>query len=1298
MQKPLFRFMLVASFLGILFYPVLSANATTSTFTLNFKTGDLTFEKSQGFDKVSLKDGSFLSSVGEPYLPVKFVQIAIPRDLEVQAVGVNWEMRQELEGRYSIYPTQREYPLRDKPWKDQIHLFTEPDPKVYNLTKEYPGELVEILGHGFLAGQHIVDLVICPLQYVPSEGRLIFYTQIEFSLDFAPSTSQPVPVKSRSERAAAFYNAWVRSFVLNAEDVNFENLGKDKQEEVEYLIITDTDFVAAFQPLADWKTQKGVPAEIVTLQWINSYYTGDDEQDRIRNCITDFYDNHGTIWVLLGGDTDLLPHRLVYCHTSGAGNYPWEDDIPCDLYYSCLDGNWNSDGDGVYGEFSDNVDLYPEVIVGRAPAGYLDYANTFVSKSLTYQTNPTTDYMTRMLLAGENLDASTDGCILKTWIYNYIVWPCFPDTTVLCQSRGNLDYNSFRDALNQGQNIINHDGHGDVGFISIGDDIWYTSAMDGLENGSQLGLFYSNACLANCFDFDCVGEHWINNPDGGGYAFVGNSRYGWYLPGYPLAGSSADFDKGFFRQLCDSNNYHQGKTLSDCKINFVPQAQQPSKWSYRWVMYTLNLLGDPELPIFTTTPSALSVSHPETVSMEPQTVDVYVEVEGSPEEGALVCLSKAGEVCASGFTMLDGWVHLSIDPFASGDMLVTVTAQNCIPYQGTMNIPPVLFLDEFTFDDTEGGNGNGRPEGDETVKLYFTIRSDWKPLEETFVTASVDHPDIVFYDDYSYLGYLPSGGSVNNDADPMEFYVMPDMPATVVHFTLRVVGNGGEDSTWLVKEAWSGKSDILLVDDDQGTGKFSNYEDYYTAALDSLKACYDIWDKMNQPDTIYNFSDYELLIWFTGDHRDSVFSNADIESLMTFLDNGGRLFLTSQDAAEALSESGDPSDSIFLTDYLHCGLFDDNLSKHQVMGVPGDTIGDGFFIYLWGIESPKNQVSKDALVPDESAVTSLNYANAGWIPAADTVAGLRYQGDFYKLVFFGFGFEGLNTSEEPFQGEYLSRPHFVMQRVIEWLEGPLPAVNVIYPNGREDTLGIGNTHNILWECISFEGSVKIEYSVNAGDEWSTIVETTTCDGVFLWTVPDTLTPSDSCLIRISDVDNGIPCDTSDSYFSIIRPSIDVTYPNGGDTLVTGFTSNILWECIFQEDSVKIEYSTNAGSTWSTIETTTCDGVHPWTVSDTLTPSDSCLIRISDVGNGIPCDTSDNYFCIISYVYGDANGDRIVDIGDVVHLINYLFTGTSPPEPMAAGDPNADCVVDVGDVIYLINYLFTGTSAPKQGCA
>ena len=65
--------------------------------------------------------------------------------------------------------------------------------------------------------------------------------------------------------------------------------------------------------------------------------------------------------------------------------------------------------------------------------------------------------------------------------------------------------------------------------------------------------------------------------------------------------------------------------------------------------------------------------------------------------------------------------------------------------------------------------------------------------------------------------------------------------------------------------------------------------------------------------------------------------------------------------------------------------------------------------------------------------------------------------------------------------------------------------------------------------------------------------------------------------------------------------------------------------------------------------------------------------------------------------GDANADGVIDVGDVVYLINYLFRAGSEPEPMlCVGDVTADGEVNIGDVVYLTNYLFRG-GPPPGGC-
>ena len=81
-----------------------------------------------------------------------------------------------------------------------------------------------------------------------------------------------------------------------------------------------------------------------------------------------------------------------------------------------------------------------------------------------------------------------------------------------------------------------------------------------------------------------------------------------------------------------------------------------------------------------------------------------------------------------------------------------------------------------------------------------------------------------------------------------------------------------------------------------------------------------------------------------------------------------------------------------------------------------------------------------------------------------------------------------------------------------------------------------------------------------------------------------------------------------------------------------------------------------------------------------------------------------FLCMVAYVTGgatvaqvagDANGDLIVNVGDVVYEVSYLYRNGPPPLLYECGDPTADCIIDVADVVYLVNYLFKEGSDPEM---
>jgi hypothetical protein len=68
-----------------------------------------------------------------------------------------------------------------------------------------------------------------------------------------------------------------------------------------------------------------------------------------------------------------------------------------------------------------------------------------------------------------------------------------------------------------------------------------------------------------------------------------------------------------------------------------------------------------------------------------------------------------------------------------------------------------------------------------------------------------------------------------------------------------------------------------------------------------------------------------------------------------------------------------------------------------------------------------------------------------------------------------------------------------------------------------------------------------------------------------------------------------------------------------------------------------------------------------------------------------------------WLFGDANSDGKITVGDAVFIISYIFRGGPAPTPLRVGDVNGDCKINSGDAVYIISYLFRSGAHPVQGC-
>jgi hypothetical protein len=251
------------------------------------------------------------------------------------------------------------------------------------------------------------------------------------------------------------------------------------------------------------------------------------------------------------------------------------------------------------------------------------------------------------------------------------------------------------------------------------------------------------------------------------------------------------------------------------------------------------------------------------------------------------------------------------------------------------------------------------------------------------------------------------------------------------------------------------------------------------------------------------------------------------------------------------------------------------------------------------------------------------------------------------------------------------------------------------PNGGE-TWSIGGSYDIIWDSWCLNGPVKLEYSTSGGLTWRTIDSSTTDDGIYTWTIPDA--PTALGRVKVTSIWYPSIYDRSDDMFTITAEAVTVSCPDGGEGWCIDSTYAVSWSSSWIND-VRIEYTSDGCSSWSTVAASVPadPGTYNWTIPPT--PSQNCKVRVCEAGDGAPCDQSDRMFTIWdgpqSFFYGDANRDGLVNLGDAIYILNYLFKGGPAPVPLEAGNANCTGGVDLGDSIYILNYLFKGGDPP--GC-
>jgi hypothetical protein len=550
------------------------------------------------YNRVTLPDCYPASRAGEPKLPSKGAFLLLPPRSEINRIDITVGEKSILGLDRFVEPTSQAIPLSQT---EDIPIPT-PTQSVYQSNSDYPGALYTHVGVYRFRGFDILVLLLHPVHYNPVTGDLIWYTSLEVSVETTPTGVQSEffrgSDKDRTEVNQKVDNPWVSSLYM------YENVSSSASfENYDLLVITTDALQSGFVPLKEAHDATGVSTVIKTLTDI-----GSSNLESIRNYIRDAYTNWGIDYVLIGGDTDVVPAATLWVSGMDENVTYYETTMPSDLYYACLDGPYNYNGNNKWGEPTDgegggDVDLIAEVYVGRATVGSMTEVNNFVTKTVAYINKDFDDeYLKKVCLAGEYLGNYGIASYGGTYLDQLVNGSSDDGYTTVGIPADEYNINKLYDApgydwpksaivsvINNGVHIINHLGHANYNYNLK----MYTSDVNALANPSNRTCFiYSQGCMAGGFDNgDCIAEYFTVKTPRAAFAVVMNARYGWFWS-YSTDGDSQRFHRQFWDAIFGENIKEIGRANHDSKEDNLPII---GRSCIRWCYYQTNLFGDPAL-------------------------------------------------------------------------------------------------------------------------------------------------------------------------------------------------------------------------------------------------------------------------------------------------------------------------------------------------------------------------------------------------------------------------------------------------------------------------------------------------------------------------------------------------------------------------------------------------------------------------------------------------------------------------------------------------------------------------------
>jgi len=783
-----------------------------------------------GYQQVSFKDDMLTAKAGDPSLPYSSVSLLMPPGhvaVDIEFIGENIV---ELIGNFHLWPYQPSRPLSDN---SKARFFK--NEKIYSSTDTYPiSQYSEISTH-FMNGYGFGFSTFTPVQYNPAEGKISYFSKVTIRITTVPGQQASVALRNLSSKQDV--KKKLKLLAQNPEAINSYPSKSIRSDDLyELLILTPQQFENDFDILKQMYLSRGITSKVITKEYIQQNIEGQDLPEKIRNFIIQEYQESEIEYVLLGGDVEHIPYRGFYCYVVSGSGYE-SDDIPADLYYSALDGNWNDDGDNKWGEPEED-DLLPDIAVARFPFSNSTELSNLLNKTISYQNSPVLGEFQKPLLAGEHLYDNP-----QTWGKDYldlligerddngyttIGIPEEYDIETMYEYDASWTGSDLINKINQGKQFVHHVGHANETYVAHLSNSDITDANFSDVNGidHNFTIMQTHGCTCGAFDYnDCILEKMVNIQNFA-VAVVGNSRYGWFNEGQ-TEGPAAHLH----REMVDAMFYEQiaqiGKAFVESKIQTAPWVEaegQHEEGALRWNFYDINVLGDPAMSVWNDEPTDIEVNYPTEIAIGTPSVNVTVTSEGSPLENYSCAILKNEELCSAALTDEYGLAIIVFDPPVTevGAASLIVSGYNCLPDTNEILFIPsegaYVVYGQNQVDD-QNGNNNGLIDYGEAIMLDVSLENvGVVAAVGVDVDLSADNTWISLTDDHENYGDIEAGETVMR-SQAFAFDVADDIPdQTILDFAMNITDG---DQTWLsgfqlIANAPKLNAGDIIVDDYSG--------------------------------------------------------------------------------------------------------------------------------------------------------------------------------------------------------------------------------------------------------------------------------------------------------------------------------------------------------------------------------------------------------------------------------------------------------------------------------------------------